>query len=271
MSVATAPANADLMTEGIAIEARGISKTFRIPHEARYTIRSYFLHPLTRTTYEPHEALSDVTFSIHAGECFGIVGRNGSGKSTLLKILAGIYRADAGTVRVSGLISPFIELGVGFNPELSGRDNVIINGTLLGIPRRELDARFDDIIAFAELERFVDQKLKNYSSGMQVRLAYAVAIQAPFDILLVDEVLAVGDASFQQKCLATFEQFHAAGKTIVFVSHSPEALRRYCDRALLLEGGVTRAIGPADEVVSLYLELQGIPSASIVEQPAWIE
>ncbi len=180
---------------------------------ARRRSRSCFLHPFRKLDYEQQQALDDVSFVVERGECFGIIGPNGSGKSTLLKILAGIYRADAGAVRVDGRLSPFIELGVGFNPDLNARDNIRINGTLLGLTPKEVDERFDEIVGFAELERFVDQKLKNYSSGMQVRLAFSIAIQVPFDILLLDEVLAVGDQSFQEKCFATFERFREQGKT----------------------------------------------------------
>ncbi len=240
-----------------AIEVRGISKSFRIPHE-RLSLRGHFLHPLTRTTYETNVVLREVDFSIRKGERFGIVGRNGCGKTTLLKMIAGIYRPDAGEVRLRGMLSPFIELGVGFNIELSARDNIMISGALLGLSKRELLERFDEIIAFAELERFVDQRLKNYSSGMQVRLAYSVAIQVPFDTLLVDEVLAVGDAKFQEKCIKTFDDFSAAGKTVVLVSHDPRAIRKHCQRALLLESGSVVSIGPSDEIVDLYFEREGI-------------
>ena len=215
-------------------------------------LRDYFLHPFRRTTYERNDALEDVTFSVEQGEFFGVIGSNGSGKSTLLRILAGIYVPDAGVVRVSGLLSPFIELGVGFNIELNARDNIRINGTLAGLTKRELDARFDDILAFAELERFVDQKLKNYSSGMLVRLAYSIAIQIPFDVLLLDEVLAVGDEAFQEKCFATFDRFKEEGKTIVFVSHALDLVERFCDRVLLLQDGVVRSIGPPHEVAELH-------------------
>jgi ABC-type polysaccharide/polyol phosphate transport system ATPase subunit len=193
-----------------------------------------------------------VSFAIEHGEFFGIVGPNGSGKSTLLKILAGIYRQDRGEVHVDGILSPFIELGVGFNPELTARDNVRINGTLLGLSSQELDRRFDDILAFAELERFVDQKLKNFSSGMQVRLAYSIAIQVDFDILLLDEVLAVGDQSFQEKCFRTFERFREEGKTIVLVTHGLEVLEEFADRALQLESGRISAIGPPADVIAAY-------------------
>jgi ABC-type polysaccharide/polyol phosphate transport system ATPase subunit len=245
------------MAASDAIAVRGVSKTFRIPHE-RLSLRQHFLHPLTRTTYETNVVLRDVSFSIRKGERFGIVGRNGCGKTTLLKTIAGIYRADHGEIQLRGMLSPFIELGVGFNMELTARDNVMISGALLGLSKNELLERFDEIIAFAELERFVDLRLKNYSSGMQVRLSYSVAIQVPFDILLVDEVLAVGDAKFQEKCIKTFDDFSAAGKTVVLVSHSPGAIREHCQRAMLLENGSAVSIGSADEIVDLYYEREGI-------------
>jgi len=238
----------------LAVKAVGVSKTFLIPHETRNTLREHFLHPLQRTTYELNPALVDVSFSIERGEFFGIIGPNGGGKSTLLKILAGIYRPDSGFVRVSGALSPFIELGVGFNPELSARDNIRINGTLLGLSQRDLEARFHDIVAFAELERFVDQKLKNYSSGMHVRLAYSIAIQVPFDVLLLDEVLAVGDQSFQEKCFGTFDRMQGESKTVVLVSHDLGTVARYCDRALLLRNGAVHTIGTPQEVIDAYLE-----------------
>jgi len=235
-----------------AIEVTGVSKAFALPHQRRTTFKEYFLHPLRHATYERQQALDDVSLAVAEGDFFGIVGNNGSGKSTLLKIIAGIYPADEGRVVVSGKLSPFIELGVGFNLELSARDNVRINGTLLGLTAAELNARFGDIIAFAELERFVDQKLKNYSSGMLVRLAYSISIQVPFEILLLDEVLAVGDQSFQEKCLASFEQMRADRKTVVLVSHDLETVSSTCDRALLLENGRARAHGDAREVVAEY-------------------
>jgi ABC-type polysaccharide/polyol phosphate transport system ATPase subunit len=234
------------------IEVAGVSKSFRIPHERRVFLKDYFLHPFRRTTYERNDALEDVTFTVDPGEFFGVIGPNGSGKSTLLRILAGIYVPDSGRVRVNGLLSPFIELGVGFDVELNARDNIRINGTLAGLTKRELDERFDDILGFAELERFVDQKLKNYSSGMLVRLAYSIAIQIPFDVLLLDEVLAVGDEAFQEKCFATFDRFKEEGKTIVFVSHALDLVERFCDRVLLLQSGVVHAIGPPHEVAELY-------------------
>ncbi len=235
-----------------AIAVDGVSKSFRLPHEQHLSLKQRFLHPGRRTTYEEHEALRDVSVVVEEGEFFGIVGSNGSGKSTLLKIVGGIYRADSGTVRVHGALSPFIELGVGFNPDLNARDNIRINGTLLGLTRRELERKFDDIVGFAELERFVDQRLRNYSSGMQLRLAYSIAIQVPFDILLLDEVLAVGDQGFQQKCFGTFDRFRAEGKTVVFVSHDLASVERFCDRALLLANGAAGALDAAADVIAAY-------------------
>lgn len=235
-----------------AVSVAGISKAFRLPHLQQTTIKEHFLHPFRRVSYETQRALDDVSFSVAPGEFFGIIGPNGSGKSTLLKIVAGIYRPDSGNVDINGLLSPFIELGVGFNFELNARDNVRVNGTLLGLSRRELEARFDDIIGFAELERFVDQKLKNYSSGMLLRLAYSIAIQVDFDILLLDEVLAVGDQAFQEKCFATFDRFRDEGKTIVYVSHDLDSVGRFCDRALLLEQGEVRVVGRATDVIAEY-------------------
>jgi ABC-type polysaccharide/polyol phosphate transport system ATPase subunit len=237
-----------------AIEVSAVSKQFLIPHEKRMRLKEYFAHPLKRTTYERNQALKDVTFDVENGEFFGIVGANGSGKSTLLKILARIYRADTGMVRVNGKLSAFIELGVGFNIEMTARENIEINGMLLGLSSRELSARFDQILEFADLERFVDQQLKNYSTGMVLRLAYSIAIQVPFDILLLDEVLAVGDASFQAKCFQTFETMREEGKTIVFVSHDLDSVLRFCDRALFLADGEIRHIGEPKDVVDAYRE-----------------
>jgi ABC-type polysaccharide/polyol phosphate transport system ATPase subunit len=235
-----------------AIEATRVSKTFWIPHEQRARLKEYFAHPLRRVAFERNDVLRDISFEVAEGEFFGVVGPNGSGKSTLLKVLAGIYRADAGHVRISGRLSPFIELGVGFNPEFSARTNIEINGMLMGLTRRQVAERFDAILDFAGLERFVDQQLKNYSSGMLLRLAYSVAIQVPSEILLLDEALAVGDAEFQEKCFDTFETMRAEGKTVILVSHDLGAVSRFCDRALLLRGGEIVAIGEPDEVIDAY-------------------
>jgi ABC-type polysaccharide/polyol phosphate transport system ATPase subunit len=238
----------------LAVDVQGVSKTFRLPHEHRTTFKEYFLHPLRHVTYEENRALVDIDLEVRPGEFFGVVGPNGSGKSTLLKILAGIYHADSGTVRLDGAVSPFIELGVGFNVELSGRDNILVNGTLLGLTRAEIEERYEGIIRFAELERFIDQKLKNYSSGMLVRLAYSIAIQVPFDILLLDEVLAVGDKYFQEKCFDTFERFGEERKTVVLVTHDLKSVQRFCKRAVLLERGRITATGTGAEVAELYGE-----------------
>ncbi len=230
-----------------------MTKAFVVPHGGYATsLKSLVVHPGRRDS-DVHRALAEVTFAVEQGEFFGVIGPNGSGKSTLLNVVAGIYRPDGGSVHVRGHVSPFINLGVGFAPELTARQNVYLNGTLLGLSRSEVTARFDEIIAFAELERYVDQKLKNFSSGMEVRLAYSISIQVPFDILLLDEVLAVGDQSFQRKCFRTFERIKAEGRTVVLVSHNLAAIAQYCDRAMYLNNGMVRALGPSDEVIDAYV------------------
>jgi len=238
-----------------AVTVEALSKTFLLPHRQYSTLKERALHPFASRTFDTLHAVDDATFAIHQGEFFGIVGRNGSGKSTLLKCLAGIYEADAGHTAVRGRLSPFIELGVGFNPDLTARDNVIINAIMLGLSRRQARERFDEIIAFAELEEFLDLKLKNYSSGMTVRLAFSVAVQVDADVLLVDEVLAVGDAAFQQKCFDQFHRLKDEGKTIVFVTHDMSAVERFCDRALLLERGRIMAIDAPHAIARAYNEL----------------
>jgi ABC-type polysaccharide/polyol phosphate transport system ATPase subunit len=238
----------------LAVSVEGVAKEFRLPHEQVSTLKERALHPLRRRTADRLHALDDVSFTVGQGEFFGIVGRNGSGKSTLLKCLAGIYKVDRGAIRMRGRLSTFIELGVGFNPDLAARDNVLINGIMLGLSPKEALRRFDAIIAFAELEEFVDLKLKNYSSGMQVRLAFSVMSQVDADILLIDEVLAVGDAAFQQKCFEVFQRLKDEGKTILFVTHDMGAVARFCDRAVLLERGRVEIIGAPDEVGARYLQ-----------------
>ncbi|MBA3672441.1 MAG: ABC transporter ATP-binding protein [Gemmatimonadaceae bacterium] len=232
-----------------------LSKTFRLPHVQYSTLKERVLHPFRSTTYDELRALTDVDVTIKQGEFFGIVGRNGSGKSTLLKCLAGVYQPDAGSVTIHGRLSPFIELGVGFNPDLTSRDNVLINGVMMGLTRKEAAASFDKVIAFAELEEFIDLKLKNYSSGMSIRLGFATAIQVAADILLVDEVLAVGDAAFQQKCFEEFNRLKAEGRTVVFVTHDMNAVERYCDRAMLIERGNVKMIGEPHAIARAYNEL----------------
>lgn len=236
-----------------ALIGRKLRKKFIIPHDPVTTVRGAFIQRFRKKTFEEFLALDDVSFEIQAGEFFGIIGRNGSGKSTLLKILAGIYEPDGGNVTINGRISPFLELGIGFNPELSGRDNVYLNATVLGLAKQQVDEKFHSIVAFSELERFIDQKLKNYSSGMQARLAFSVAIHANREILLMDEVLAVGDLNFQQKCLDEFLRYRDRGRTVVLVSHDIETIRRYCDRALLLRNGKIQRIGNAEEVCNQYV------------------
>jgi ABC-type polysaccharide/polyol phosphate transport system ATPase subunit len=237
-----------------AIAVRSVSKTFRIPEEQVHTLKERVLHPRRRAAHHTFRALNDISFAVEEGEFFGIAGRNGSGKSTLLKCIAGIYRAD-GEIWARGRISTLIELGVGFNMELAARDNVVMNGIMLGLSPREARRRYDSVIDFAELREFENVKLKNYSSGMQVRLAFSVAIQVDADLLLIDEVLAVGDASFQQKCFDVFHQMRDAGKTIVFVTHDMTSLKRFCQRALLLERGTPVHLGEPDEVANRYLEI----------------
>jgi ABC-type polysaccharide/polyol phosphate transport system ATPase subunit len=238
-----------------AISIEHLSKTFRLPQQRYSTFKERALHPFRSRVFDELRALQDVSVDVQRGEFFGIVGRNGSGKSTLLKCLAGIYQPDMGGVSVHGRLSPFIELGVGFNTELTARENVIINAIMLGLSRREARERFDEIIAFAELEDFLDLKLKNYSSGMSVRLAFAISIQVDAEILLIDEVLAVGDAAFQQKCYEQFDRMKAEGRTIVFVTHDMSAVERFCDRAMLIERGTVQMVGAPHAIARTYNEL----------------
>jgi len=242
-------------TAAPAVVVEGVSKTFHMPAEQAHTLKERVLRARQLRGGSSFVALRDVTFRVEQGEFFGIVGRNGSGKSTLLKCLAGIYRADEGRMLSAGRVATFIELGVGFNPDLAARDNVVLNATMLGLAPAVARARFDDIIAFAELEDFVDLKLKNYSSGMLVRLAFATAIQADADILLIDEVLAVGDAAFQQKCFDVFGRLQEEGRTILFVTHDMGTVVRFCHRALLLDHGRMVAIGDPEQISEQYLRL----------------
>ena len=249
------------VSESIAVRVAGVSKAFRLPHEHVHTLKERALHPLRRRCFDRLEAPSDVSLEVTQGEFFGIVGRNGSGKSTLMKCLAGIYRADAGEMWLRGRMAPFIELGVGFNPDLTARDNVLINAVMLGLTPVEARSRYDSIIAFAELEDFEDLKLKNYSSGMQVRLAFSVMVHVDADILLIDEVLAVGDAAFQQKCHDALNQARDAGRTVLLVTHDMNQVRRYCDRALLLDRGSVVAIGDAQTVSRRYSQVNFPPQS----------
>jgi ABC-2 type transport system ATP-binding protein len=244
------------VSEGLpAVVVDGVNKSFRLPHERVHTLKERALHPFRRAGHDALHALRDVSFVVERGEFFGIVGRNGSGKSTLLKCLAGIYATDRGAIYVNGRMSTFIELGVGFNPDLPARDNVMLNATMLGLSPREARRRYDTIIDFAELRDFTDLKLKNYSSGMMVRLAFSVMIQVDAEILLIDEVLAVGDASFQQKCFEEFERIKRSDTTVLFVTHDMGAVQRFCDRGMLLENGRVVEIGDPQPVGMRYLKL----------------
>ena len=233
----------------------GVSKQFEIPHEVSHTLKERALHPFRRSRKEILQALHEVSFSVEKGEFFGVVGRNGSGKSTLLKCMAGIYRADAGTIGIAGRLSTFIELGVGFNPDLAAEDNIVLNGVMLGLSPREARRRADAVIDFAGLEEFTDLKLKNYSSGMLVRLAFSVMIQVDADVLLIDEVLAVGDAAFQQKCFDEFNRIRDEGRTVLLVTHAMSAVERFCDRAILLERGRVVDIGEPHRIANEYLDV----------------
>lgn len=245
------------MKDDVAISVKNVSKNFRLPHEKTSSLKSGIVGAFRKKdrSVETQHALKGISFDIKKGEFFGILGRNGSGKSTLLKILAEIYQPTGGSVGINGKLVPFIELGVGFNPELTGRENVYLNGALLGFSRKEIDARYDDIVAFAELEQFMDQKLKNYSSGMQVRLAFSVATRAEADILLVDEVLAVGDADFQRKCYDFFKSLKKSGKTVIFVTHDMGAVREYCDKGILISDGKVIHTGNANTIANEYLKM----------------
>ncbi|MDB5168807.1 MAG: tagH [Candidatus Saccharibacteria bacterium] len=246
------------MSDEVVIRVSNVSKDFVLPHEKVSSIKSAFTSLAKskhRSLSETQHALKDINFEIKKGEFFGIVGRNGSGKSTLLKILAGIYQPNHGSVQTVGKLVPFIELGVGFNPELTGRENVYLNGAMLGFSQKEVAEMYDGIVEFAELKKFMDQKLKNYSSGMQVRLAFSMATRAKADILLVDEVLAVGDADFQRKCFEYFRNLKKNHKTVVFVTHDMSAVRQYCDRGILINDSKIMMQGSADDIAVEYARL----------------
>jgi ABC-2 type transport system ATP-binding protein len=239
----------------LAIEVVDVAKSFRIPRPSgQVPLRHRFVHPLSRAGRDL-QALRDVSFEVERGEFFGIIGRNGSGKSTLLKLLAGTYSADRGRIRVAGRLAPFLELGLGFNPELPAADNVLLNAVMMGLTPGQAKRRSDEIIDFAGLREYTDLSLKNYSSGMRVRLGFAVMTHLDADVLLVDEVLAVGDAEFAERCDAAFRRMHAEGRTIVLVSHSMPSIADYCKRAMLIEDGVVDSIGPSGEVTERYMEL----------------
>ena len=280
MSAADARARR-ILAGPVVIEVRDLEKSFRIPEQRIDSLKELATHPLTRQSYRELIALHSLSFDVHKGEFFGIVGRNGSGKSTLLKILASIYRPDTGRVRMAGRLAPFIELGVGFNPELTSRENVVLNGVLMGLSRQEARRRLDSVLDFAELREFADLKLKNYSSGMMVRLAFAVMVEADADIMLIDEVLAVGDAAFAQKCIDVFRARREAGRTIVLVTHDMATVQSFCDRAMLIHDGELRYLGDPEETAMRYYRLNfgghdhadagDVPDVNVRLIDAWLE
>jgi ABC-type polysaccharide/polyol phosphate transport system ATPase subunit/ABC-type polysaccharide/polyol phosphate export permease len=237
-----------------AVAVEGVSKTFRLPHERRTSVKERAAQRFRPSARKVNHALDEVSFEVQPGEFFGIVGRNGSGKSTLLRCIAGIYDIDGGAVDVRGRLSPFVEFGVGFNREMTGRENALLSMVILGLSPAEARDRLDAVVDFAELDQFIDVKLKNYSSGMNVRLGFSVASQVDADVLLIDEVLAVGDASFQEKCFAEFDRLKRAGRTILFVTHDMAAIERFCDRAMLLDRGEVAAIGGPQQIAREYEE-----------------
>jgi putative polysaccharide ABC transporter len=242
-----------MMAKNNIVEIVGVTKTFRIPIESVNMFKQKVVGFLLRKKgYRDFTPLKNVSFSIEEGDFFGIVGKNGSGKSTLLKLIAGIYTPNKGHIRTKGKLVPFIELGVGFNPELSGRDNVYLNGALLGFSRKEVDEMYDDIVDFAEMHDFMEERLKNYSSGMQVRLAFSIAIKAKGDILMLDEVLAVGDEAFQKKCYAYFDKLKREKKTVILVTHDMGAVERFCNKAVLIEDGKVKIQGKPHIVAAAY-------------------
>lgn len=236
----------------IAVSVRDIHKEFILPQSKNTSFKQAAVNIVKKNNKVTQKVLDGISFDVNKGDFFGIVGRNGSGKSTLLKLLAGVYTPTSGEIVINGGLTPFIELGVGFNPELSGRDNVYLNGALLGYDRKQMSEVYDEIVDFAELGPFMDQKLKNYSSGMQVRLAFSIAIKAKNEILIFDEVLAVGDEAFQRKCLNVFEKYKAEGQTVILVTHDMETVRKYCNRAILIGEGELILQGSPQQVADEY-------------------
>jgi ABC-type polysaccharide/polyol phosphate transport system ATPase subunit len=230
----------------------GVTKSFRIPKEHRTTMKENFVHLFRRVQYEPFEALSNINMTVEYGDFFGVIGLNGSGKSTLLKVIASIYDPDEGRCEVNGRVAPFLELGLGFNGELTGRENVFLNGIIMGLTRKEVRSVYDEIVDFSEIGRFMEMKVKNYSSGMLARLGFAVSIHVPAEIMLLDEALAVGDVEFQHKCFDVFERFSREGRTIIFVTHALGSVERFCNKAVLLKSGQIVARGNPHEVIETY-------------------
>ena len=257
------------ISDSACICFQNVVQRFRLIQERPDTLREAFAHLFrNRVSYRDFEALKGISFKIGEGEAIAIIGRNGSGKSTILKIIAGVYLPTAGVVKVSGKVSALIELGAGFHPDLTGRENIILSGLLLGLSRKEIRSREQQILDFAELGDFIDSPVKQYSSGMYARLGFAVATEVDPDILLIDEILAVGDAQFQEKCLARIDDFRQRGKTIVFVSHNLTAVRQLCARALMIDAGALLAEGPADELVARYEEVMHGNTETQLRAPA---
>lgn len=251
----------------VILSVKNVKKYFVLPQFKKTSVKNVFVDIFRRGAKKTHQKVLDgVSFDVYRGDFFGIVGRNGSGKSTLLKILAGVYQPSGGNVELGGKLTPFIELGVGFNPELSGRDNVYLNGALLGFTRKQMDEMYDEIVDFAELEPFMDQKLKNYSSGMQVRLAFSIAIKAKNEILIFDEVLAVGDEAFQRKCLDVFEEYKATGQTVILVTHDMDTVRQFCNRAILIQDGLILTEGNPREVANMYSQLNQASVDTVIDK-----
>lgn len=242
------------------IEVDNVSKIFEIPHESRNTLKSYFLNPFKRVGKERFYALKNVNFTIEKGDFVGVIGRNGSGKSTLLKILAGIFEPTKGKIKVNGTLVPFLELGVGFNHELTGRENIYLNGIILGMTRKYVESKFDEIVDFAEIRDFIDLQVKNYSSGMVIRLAFAIAVEARADIYLLDEVLSVGDAGFQKKSLEKMLGLLTDGATGILVSHNIKDVKKYCNRVVLLKNGEVVYDGSTKEGVEIFESQMGVTS-----------
>ncbi len=247
------------MNNKYALQVNNVSKHFFLPSEKHDTLIEYISHPFrafNKKNKNKLKVLKQINFNVEKGEFLGVIGRNGAGKSTLLKIISGIYLPDSGRIDVNGLMVPFLELGVGFDPELTARDNIYLNGVILGMTKKEVNQKFDEIVEFSELEKFLDMPLKNFSSGMQVRLAFSIAIKSYADIYIMDEVLAVGDSSFQKKCFAEFESFRSKSKTVVFVSHALDLVRDFCDRVILIDNGEIAKKGDPNKVVDLYEKIQ---------------
>lgn len=252
----------------VVIRASELGKSFRIPEHRVDSLKERAVHPFRRNTYRELKALDEVSFEVREGEFFGIAGRNGSGKSTLLKILASIYTKDRGSLKVAGRLAPFIELGVGFNPELNAHENIVLNGVMMGLSRDVAESKIDNVLEFAELTEFAELKIKNFSSGMMVRLAFSTMLEAEVDTLLIDEVLAVGDAAFVQKCNDAFTEMRKAGKTVVLVTHDMESIESLCDRAMLLQDGRVTMIGDPAEVGREYLRLNFADAGE--EHDSWV-